>query len=62
MGVIVNTASLAGTQGAPLLAYYAASKFAVVGLTQSRAREVAERPPGWRASTHSRYGLVQIST
>jgi NAD(P)-dependent dehydrogenase (short-subunit alcohol dehydrogenase family) len=41
-GVIVNTASLAGKQGVPLLAHYAASKFAVVGFTQSLAREVAE--------------------
>jgi NAD(P)-dependent dehydrogenase (short-subunit alcohol dehydrogenase family) len=40
-GVIVNTASLAGKQGVPLLAHYAASKFAVVGFTQSLAREVA---------------------
>ena len=39
-GVIVNTASLAGKIGAPLLAHYAASKFAVVGFTQSLAREV----------------------
>ena len=42
-GVIVNTASLAGKQGVALLAHYAASKFAVVGFTQSLAREVAER-------------------
>ncbi|MDH3474512.1 MAG: SDR family oxidoreductase [Rhodospirillales bacterium] len=41
-GVIVNTASLAGKTGAPLLAHYAASKFAVVGFTQSLAKEVAE--------------------
>ena len=41
-GVIVNTASLAGKIGAPLLAHYAASKFAVVGFTQSLAKEVAE--------------------
>lgn len=40
-GVIVNTASLAGKIGAPLLAHYAASKFAVVGFTQSLAKEVA---------------------
>jgi NAD(P)-dependent dehydrogenase (short-subunit alcohol dehydrogenase family) len=40
-GVIVNTASLAGKQGVPLLAHYAASKFAVIGFTQSLAREVA---------------------
>ena len=41
-GVIVNTASLAGKIGAPLLAHYSASKFAVVGFTQALAREVAE--------------------
>ncbi len=40
-GVIVNTASLAGKAGAPLLAHYSASKFAVLGFTQSLAREVA---------------------
>lgn len=39
-GVIVNTASMAGKVGAPLLAHYAASKFAVVGFTQSLAKEV----------------------
>ena len=39
-GVIVNTASLAGKIGAPLLAHYAASKFAVIGFTQSLAKEV----------------------
>ncbi len=32
---------LAGKTGAPLLAHYAASKFAVVGFTQSLAKEVA---------------------
>ncbi|MET0484039.1 MAG: SDR family NAD(P)-dependent oxidoreductase [Aestuariivirgaceae bacterium] len=41
-GVIVNTASLAGKVGAPYLAHYSASKFAVVGFTQALAREVAE--------------------
>ncbi len=40
-GVIVNTASLAGKVGAPLLAHYSASKFAVLGWTQSLAREMA---------------------
>jgi NAD(P)-dependent dehydrogenase (short-subunit alcohol dehydrogenase family) len=40
-GVIVNTASLAGKVGAPLLAHYSASKFAVVGWTQALAREMA---------------------
>jgi meso-butanediol dehydrogenase/(S,S)-butanediol dehydrogenase/diacetyl reductase len=42
-GTIVNTASLAGKVGAPLLAHYSASKFAVVGFTQALAREVAEQ-------------------
>ena len=40
-GVIVNTASLAAKVGAPLLAHYSASKFAVLGWTQSLAREHA---------------------
>lgn len=40
-GAIVNTASLAAKVGAPLLAHYSASKFAVVGFTQALAREVA---------------------
>jgi meso-butanediol dehydrogenase / (S,S)-butanediol dehydrogenase / diacetyl reductase len=41
-GTIVNTASVAGKSGAPLLAHYCASKFAVVGFTQSLAKEVAK--------------------
>lgn len=41
-GVIVNTASMAGKQGrVPYLAHYVASKFAVVGLTQAMAFELA---------------------
>jgi NAD(P)-dependent dehydrogenase (short-subunit alcohol dehydrogenase family) len=41
-GVIVNTASMAGKRGAaPFLAHYVASKFAVVGLTQAMAHELA---------------------
>jgi meso-butanediol dehydrogenase / (S,S)-butanediol dehydrogenase / diacetyl reductase len=40
---VVNIASAAGKRGAPLLAHYAASKFAVVGLTQSLALELAPR-------------------
>ena len=41
-GVIVNTASMAGKRGAaPYLAHYVASKFAVVGLTQAMASELA---------------------
>ncbi|HLW93513.1 MAG TPA: SDR family NAD(P)-dependent oxidoreductase [Roseiarcus sp.] len=47
-GVIVNTASLAGKVGAPLLAHYSASKFAVLGWTQSLAREMA--PHGIRVN------------
>jgi NAD(P)-dependent dehydrogenase (short-subunit alcohol dehydrogenase family) len=47
-GVIVNTASMAGKIGAPLLAHYSASKFAVVGFTQALAREVA--PNGIRVN------------
>jgi NAD(P)-dependent dehydrogenase (short-subunit alcohol dehydrogenase family) len=39
-GVIVNTASMADKIGAPFLAHYVASKFAVVGFTQGLAREV----------------------
>ncbi len=41
-GVIVNTASLASKVGAPLLAHYSASKFAVLGWTQALAREHAK--------------------
>jgi len=40
-GIIVNTASLAAKIGAPLLAHYSASKFAVLGWTQALAREMA---------------------
>lgn len=40
-GVIVNTASLAAKVGAPFLAHYSASKFAVLGWTQALAREHA---------------------
>jgi NAD(P)-dependent dehydrogenase (short-subunit alcohol dehydrogenase family) len=41
-GAIVNTASMAGKRGgAPFLAHYVASKFAVVGLTQAMAAELA---------------------
>ena len=41
-GKIVNTASVAGKQGFALVGAYSASKFAVVGLTQSAARELAQ--------------------
>jgi meso-butanediol dehydrogenase / (S,S)-butanediol dehydrogenase / diacetyl reductase len=48
-GAIVNTASMAGKRGAvPFLAHYVASKFAVVGLTQAMAYELA--PHGIRVN------------
>ena len=47
-GCIVNTASLAAKVGAPLLAHYSASKFAVLGWTQALARELA--PTGIRVN------------
>jgi NAD(P)-dependent dehydrogenase (short-subunit alcohol dehydrogenase family) len=40
-GKIINISSLAGKVGYPLLSAYSASKFAVVGLTQSAASELA---------------------
>lgn len=40
-GVIVNTASLAGIQGPANMAAYAASKFAVVGMTKTAAKDLA---------------------
>jgi meso-butanediol dehydrogenase/(S,S)-butanediol dehydrogenase/diacetyl reductase len=48
LGCIVNTASLAAKVGAPLLAHYSASKFAVLGWTQALARELA--PNGIRVN------------
>lgn len=47
-GCVVNTASLAAKVGAPLLAHYSASKFAVLGWTQALAREMA--PEGIRVN------------
>lgn len=41
-GVICNTASICSKQGFPLLAHYCASKFAILGWTQSLSREMAE--------------------
>jgi meso-butanediol dehydrogenase / (S,S)-butanediol dehydrogenase / diacetyl reductase len=40
-GCVVSIASAAAKEGTPLLAHYSASKWAVLGLTQSVAREVA---------------------
>jgi meso-butanediol dehydrogenase/(S,S)-butanediol dehydrogenase/diacetyl reductase len=43
-GKIINIASMAGKRGnAPFLAHYVASKFAVVGLTQAMAGELARQ-------------------
>lgn len=42
-GAIVNMASFAGKKGQPTLAAYCASKFAVIGFTQSLALEVADQ-------------------
>jgi len=42
-GAIVCTASVAGLEGSPELTAYCASKFAVVGIVQSLARELAAR-------------------
>jgi len=41
-GAIVNIASIAGKRGDPTLAHYSASKFAVIGFTQSLAMELAK--------------------
>ncbi len=40
-GSVINIASVAGIEGAEFLSHYCASKFAVVGLTQSAAKEAA---------------------
>ena len=45
---IINVASVAGKDGAPGMAHYCASKFAVVGFTNSLAKEVA--PHGVRVN------------
>ncbi len=43
-GKVINVASMAGKRGnAPFLAHYVASKFAVVGLTQAMAGELASQ-------------------
>ena len=41
-GKIVNISSRSGKEGQPCLSHYAASKFAVLGLTQALAKELAQ--------------------
>ena len=48
LGLALTTASLAAKWGAPWLAHYSASKFAVMGFTQGLAREMA--PHGIRVN------------
>ncbi|MDF1566385.1 MAG: SDR family NAD(P)-dependent oxidoreductase [Spirochaetaceae bacterium] len=50
-GCIVNTASMAGVDGPPNMPAYGASKFAIVGLTQSAAKDLA--PHGIRVNSIS---------
>jgi NAD(P)-dependent dehydrogenase (short-subunit alcohol dehydrogenase family) len=45
-GHVVNTSSMAGLVGMRVLGIYCASKFAVLGLTESLHREVADRGVG----------------
>jgi NAD(P)-dependent dehydrogenase (short-subunit alcohol dehydrogenase family) len=45
-GYVVNTASMAGLTGMSFLGMYCASKFAVVGLTESLSREVRNQGIG----------------
>jgi NAD(P)-dependent dehydrogenase (short-subunit alcohol dehydrogenase family) len=42
-GSVINTASVAGTVGAPGLAAYSASKHAIIGLTRTAAGEVGRQ-------------------
>ena len=41
-GKIINVASMVGKEAIPLFVHYSASKFAVIGLTQGLAKELAE--------------------
>ena len=50
-GAIVNTASMAGVEGPPNMIAYGASKFGVVGITQSASKDLA--PYGIRVNSIS---------
>jgi len=41
-GAIVNVSSMVGKEAIPFFVHYCASKFAVIGLTQGLAKELAE--------------------
>lgn len=67
-GLIVNVASWSGKAGAPYFGAYCASKFAVIGLTQSLAKEVAAQGirvnavcPGIVAGTEMRARVDEAS-
>ena len=67
-GAVVNLASWLGRRGAPPFSAYAASKFAVVGITQSLAPEVAPFGvrvnavcPGLITGTPMRDGIEKVS-
>lgn len=50
-GAIVNTASMAGVEGPPNMIAYGASKFAVIGMTESASKDLA--PYGVRVNAVS---------
>jgi NAD(P)-dependent dehydrogenase (short-subunit alcohol dehydrogenase family) len=59
-GHIVNTASINGVAGAPLAGPYSATKFAVVGLSEVLAGELAETPSAMRVMRRRwRAGLIR---